>query len=87
VEKMGVQKMAVGKDFDELMAQYKAIERERNVKVAKGFGVADPDSILDAYVKATEKWQRLSRDVGRDTDKFTDALWREVYSKIDPEKL
>jgi TRAP-type C4-dicarboxylate transport system substrate-binding protein len=87
MEKMGVQKVAVGKDFDELMAQYKAIERERNVKVAKGFGVADPDSILDAYVKATEKWQRLSRDVGRDTDKFTDALWREVYSKIDPEKL
>jgi hypothetical protein len=36
----------VGKDFDELMAKYKAGERERNVRVAKGFGVADPDAIL-----------------------------------------
>jgi TRAP-type C4-dicarboxylate transport system substrate-binding protein len=87
VEKMGVQKVAVGKDFDELMARYKAIERDRNAKIAKGFGVADPEPILDAYAKAMEKWQRLSKDIGRDTDKLTAALWREVYSKIDPERL
>jgi TRAP-type transport system periplasmic protein len=83
----GVQKVAVGKDFDELMAKYKAGERERNTKVAKGFGVTDPDAILDAYMKATEKWQKLSKDIGRDPDKFTEALWREVYSKLDPSKL
>ena len=87
MEKMGVEKVAVGKDFDELMAKYKAIERERNGKVAKGFGVADPDAILDAYAKAIEKWRGLSKDIGRDPDKFTEALWREVYSKLDPEKL
>jgi TRAP-type transport system periplasmic protein len=87
VEKMGVQKVAVGKDFDELMAKYKAIERGRNIKVAKDFGVADPDAILDAYAKATEKWRLLSKDIGRDPDKFTEALWREVYSKLDPEQL
>ena len=83
----GVQKVAVGKDFDELMARYKAGERERNVRVAKGFGVADPDAILDAYAKAIQKWQGMSKDIGRDPNKFTDALWREVYSKIDPDKL
>ena len=83
----GVQKVAVGKDFDALMARYKAGERERNVKVARGFGVKDPEAILDAYAKATEKWQRLSKDIGRDPDKFTEALWREVYSKLDPAKL
>jgi TRAP-type transport system periplasmic protein len=86
-EKMGVQKVAVGKDFDELMAQYKAIERERNAKVARGFGVTDPDGILDAYAKATEKWRHLSKGIGRDPDKLTEALWRAVYSKVDPEKL
>jgi len=87
VANKGVQKVAVGKDFDELMAKYKAQERDRNVKVAKGFGVANPEAILDAYAKATEKWQKLSKDIGRDPDKFTDALWREVYSKLDPSKL
>src|SRR5262245_22204477 len=83
----GVQKVAVGKDFDDLMARYKAQERDRNVTVAKSFGVADPGAILDAYAKATEKWQKLSKDIGRDPDKLTEALWREVYSKLDPEKL
>jgi len=83
----GVQKIAVGKDFDELMAKYKAGERARNVKVAKDFGVTDPDAILDAYAKAIEKWSKLSKDIGRDRDKFTEALWREVYSKLDPSKL
>jgi TRAP-type transport system periplasmic protein len=87
VANRGVQKVAVGKDFDELMAKYKAGERERNIKVAKGFGVANPEAILDAYAKATVKWQGLSKDIGRDPDKFTDALWREVYSKLDPAKL
>ena len=83
----GVQKVAVGKDFDELMAKYKAGERERNIKVANGFGVASPEAILDAYAKATDKWQKLSKDIGRDPDKFTDALWREIYAKLDPAKL
>ena len=87
IANMGVQKIAVGKDFDELMAKYKAGERERNVRVAKGFGVADPEAILDAYARAIEKWQKLSKDIGRDPDKLTEALWREVYSKLDPAKL
>jgi TRAP-type transport system periplasmic protein len=87
IETKGVQKIAVGKDFDELMAKYKAGERERNVKTAKGFGVADPDAILDAYAKAVTKWQALSKEIGRDPEKFTEALWREVYSKLDPSKL
>jgi TRAP-type C4-dicarboxylate transport system substrate-binding protein len=87
VEKMGVQKIAVGKDFDELMAKYKAGERARNVSVAKGFGVKDPEAILDAHARNVEKWQKLSKDIGRDPAKLEAALWREVYSKLDPEKL
>jgi TRAP-type C4-dicarboxylate transport system substrate-binding protein len=87
VEKMGVQKIAVGKDFDELMAKYKAGERERNISVAKGFGVKDPGAILDAHARNVEKWQKLSKGIGRDPAKLEEALWREVYSKLDPEKL
>jgi TRAP-type transport system periplasmic protein len=87
VDKMGVQKIAVGKDFDDLMAKYKAGERERNVGVAKGFGVKDPEAILDAHARNVEKWQKLSKGIGRDPAKLEEALWREVYSKLDPEKL
>jgi TRAP-type C4-dicarboxylate transport system substrate-binding protein len=87
IDKMGVQKVAVGKDFDALMARYKAGERERNIRVAKGFGVKDPEAILDAHARNVEKWQKLSKDIGRDPAKLEEALWREVYSKLDPEKL
>ena len=87
LEKMGVQKVAVGKDFDELMAKYKAGERTRNISVAKGFGVADPEAILDAHARNVAKWQKLSKDIGRDPAKLEEALWREVYSKLDPEIL
>jgi TRAP-type C4-dicarboxylate transport system substrate-binding protein len=87
VEKMGVRKVAVGKDFDVLMAKYKALERGRNLEVAKGFGVANPEPILDAYSAAIAKWQKLSKEIGRDPDRLEAALWGEVYSKLDPEKL
>jgi hypothetical protein len=69
------------------MAKYKAGERERNVSAAKGFGVKDPEAILDAHVRNVVKWQKLSKDIGRDPAKLEAALWREVYSKLDPEKL
>jgi len=49
--------------------------------------VKDPEAILDAHARNVEKWQKLSKDIGRDPDKLTEALWREVYSKLDPEKL
>jgi hypothetical protein len=29
----------------------------------------------------------MSPGIGRDIDKFTDAIWNEVYSKVDPAML
>lgn len=75
---MGEEKMTVGKDCDEPMAKYKAGEREHNVSVANSFGVKDPEGILDAHARNIEKWQQLSKDIGRDPDKLADALARRV---------
>ena len=71
----------------ELTARYDAAQRAANIKNAKEFGVADPGAIIDAYAAARKKWSGLSKAVGRDIDKFTDAIWREIYSKVDPDKL
>jgi TRAP-type C4-dicarboxylate transport system substrate-binding protein len=75
------------KDFSGLAAKYDQVLRETNIANAKKFGVADPGAIIDTYAKARTKWAGLSKDIGRDIDKFADAIWREIYSKADLSKL
>ena len=76
-----------GKDFEELIKSYKAVERERNIENAKKFGVKDPASIVDAHEKNLAKWKVLSKQIGRDINKFAETMNREVYDKVDPDKL
>ena len=33
------------------------------------------------------KWGKISKDVGRDIDKFAAAIQREIYDKVDLNKL
>jgi TRAP-type transport system periplasmic protein len=83
----GVQLVKVGDAFDPVTAGYKKAQRETNIATAKGFGVKDPAAVIDYYEQAVERWRPLSKEVGRDIDKFTAVLTSEVFSKIDPEKL
>jgi len=88
IKDKGVQLLKVdGKDFEGALAAYKGQQRERNIATAKGFGVPNPAGIIDDYERTIEKWRPLSKEIGRDINKFTDALKREVYSKIDLSKL
>jgi TRAP-type C4-dicarboxylate transport system substrate-binding protein len=87
IKDKGVQLVKVGNAFDPIVANYKKIQRDTNIATAKGFGVKDPAPIIDYYEQAVERWRPVSKGIGRDVDKFTDALNREVFSKIDPEKL
>jgi TRAP-type C4-dicarboxylate transport system substrate-binding protein len=78
---------AEAKGFTELTAKYDQAQRETNIANAKKFGVKDPGAIIDSYAKARAKWAGLSKGIGRDIDKFADAIWREIYSKADVGKL
>jgi len=73
--------------FVKLTQDYDKAQRVRNVENAKKFGVKDPAAIIAAYDKNREKWAKLAPAIGRDIDKFADAIWQEVYSKVDPSKL
>jgi len=79
----GVSMVKVASDFDQIPAEYKKIERARNVATAREFGVPDIGPVIDAYEKAVERWRPMSKEIGRDVDKFTDVLMREVFSKLD----
>ena len=76
-----------GKDFAAVMAQHAKEQRVRNAQIAKEHGVKNPEAILDALDAAMQKWSTISKEIGNDEAKFVEALRREIYSKIDPEKL
>ena len=87
-EEKGVSFVDGGEDFAEVMRQRDEIQYDLNVENARAAGVEDPEAILDAYLAAYEKWQGLVADeIGDDREKFREVLWREVYSKVDPESL
>jgi len=82
-----VEQVTDPKDFEAVIAKYEAAQRDKNIADAKKFGVADPAAIIDAYASARKRWAGLSKGIGRDIGKFTDAIWTEVYSKVDPSQL
>jgi TRAP-type C4-dicarboxylate transport system substrate-binding protein len=84
----GVQLVKVdGKEWDAAAASFKAKERETNVETATKFGVKDAGRIIDAYEAAVKKWQGLAKDVGRDEAKLQALYDKEIFSKIDLDKL
>lgn len=84
----GVKFVDGGAAFDEVMKKRDEVQYGLNVDNAKGSGVENPEAILDYYLAAYEKWKGIVADeVGTDPAKFRAALWREVYSKVDPEAL
>jgi TRAP-type transport system periplasmic protein len=87
VKDKGVQVVKVGDAFDPVTANYKKAQRETNIATAKSFGVKDPAAIIDYYEQAVERWRPASKAIGRDIDKFADELSKQVFSKVDPEKL
>lgn len=77
-----------GKPFADVMGERDKVQYKLNADNARNAGVKDPEKILDAYLAAYKKWQGLVKDgIGDDKEKFRQALWDEVYSKVDPESL
>lgn len=76
-----------GADFAAVMEQRVQEQEAKIVEVALAAGVDDIEGLLAKYTELLAKWNGLSKDIGMDVGKFTDALNAEVYSKIDPEAL
>ncbi|HWM48494.1 MAG TPA: TRAP transporter substrate-binding protein DctP [Xanthobacteraceae bacterium] len=75
------------KAFLEVAKKYDSEQRATNIANAKKFGVANPEAIIDAYVKNQQKWSKISKEVGRDIDKYAAAIQREIYDKVDVNKM
>ena len=79
--------MKVGNDFDPVADELQEGAARRQRRHRQEFRREDPGKIIDTYEKAVERWRPVSKEIGRDIDKFTDVLNREIFSKVDPDKL
>lgn len=78
---------AGGKDYDELLEKHLVSEIAATVEGAKKRGVADPQKVIDLFLANVKKWSGILGKAPYDTAAYDKALWDNLYSKIDPEKL
>jgi len=74
------------KPSDDMLASYdkqRHSEIERVSAAAKADNVQNVDASLQAFFNNVEKWNKIVADINGDPDKFEQALWTEIYSKID----
>lgn len=76
-----------GADFEAVMKEREKQQRPGVLEVAKEHGVKDAEKLLDAYETAIMKWEKLTSEPGIDKAKYRGLLDREIFSKIDAEKL
>ena len=69
------------------MKKRSELQRKLNIERFGKLGAKNPAKILDALDKSLVKWSKLTKDVGTDVDKFAALLKREIYDKLDPNKL
>lgn len=78
----GVKFGSAGAEFDKPVATYRKGELARIAKDASARGVEGSDALIATFQNKLAKWQKIVSDAGGDRTKYEEALWREVYSKL-----
>lgn len=86
-KKRGITVTRAGAGMAKALATHKNKELTVVPSSAKKQGVKDPDAIVKAHLANVAKWEKIYKTTGDDPAKFAKALWDEVYSKLDPDKL
>ena len=74
-------------EFQAVMLEHDKRQRQRVIDEATAAGVEHPAEILEYYLASYARWQVLLDERGRDHDSIVQALWDEIYSKVDPENM
>jgi len=85
--KRGVTITEASAEVRKALAGHKVKEPKIIAESAKKEGVKDPEAIIKAHLANVEKWEKIHAKIGDDPDAFAKALWDEVFSKLDPEKM
>lgn len=85
--KRGLTIVKAGPEVRKALDVHKAKELSVVPAVAKKQGVKNAGRIVKAHLKNVAKWEKIHARTGDDVDKFAKALWDEVFSKLDPDKM
>lgn len=84
----GITFYQAGSDFEKVRDQVLAEERKAIISAIEAQGAKNVPAVVDAFLRNLDKWRKISGDeIKDDPDAYARALEREVYSKLDPEKL
>jgi TRAP-type transport system periplasmic protein len=82
----GIKFVKGGDDFKMRMKAHKVSERAAIPKSMKKLGVKGSEKLMARFFEIYPKWEKLSKSINNDVDKFSAALQDQIYSKIDPTK-
>ncbi len=78
----GVQFVKPAQDFVDAYTAYQKAEIQRVIDAAEKAGLKDARNVVDGYLKTVAKWEKIVADAKRDKAAYTEALDREIYSKV-----
>ena len=78
----GVKFVKPGQDFVDAYTSYQKAEVERVIEAGEKAGLKDVRASVNDYLKTVAKWQKIVADSKRDKKAYTEALDREIYSKV-----
>lgn len=81
-EGKGVKVGSGGAEYISQVAAFRKGELDRVVRDAVGRGVEKPEPLVAGYREKLAKWQKIVADTDGDRAQYEEALWREIYSKI-----
>lgn len=76
--------------LDEKWEKFVKLERSKHVielAAARGISAEVTNKVLDAHLSLMPKWKKIMDTRGRNKEVLAEALWEEVFSKIDPDKI
>ncbi|MCG8382889.1 MAG: C4-dicarboxylate TRAP transporter substrate-binding protein [Gammaproteobacteria bacterium] len=80
----GVNMVMPGPKLVSLTHEYEKGELKESVELAKKKGVKNPQKIADLFVQKLKKWEGIVAKTDEDPEKYAQALWDEVFSKVEP---
>ncbi|OGA44128.1 MAG: hypothetical protein A3G25_15295 [Betaproteobacteria bacterium RIFCSPLOWO2_12_FULL_63_13] len=84
----GVQFFKAGSDFTKIMDGIRSGAEKVLVAEISKQGAKQAAKTVAAFTKTLAKWRKLSQtEIKNDTDAYARVLKREIYDKLDPEKL
>jgi TRAP-type transport system periplasmic protein len=86
-EGKGVKFYEAGPDLIEALDKHAAHEEKILPALLKKQGAKDPERLLKVYLAKLKKWKPLAAEIGDDMDKYVAIFKREIYDKVDPDKL